>query len=145
MSGMAFSPWNARETDAVITRHAGREGALLPILHDLQATFGCVPREAVPMVAMALNLSRAEVYGVVSFYHDYREAPPTRPVVRLCQAEACQARGVGALTKTHPGVDIEAVYCLGLCASGPAAMVGARVHARLDSAAFDRLLDGVAA
>ena len=141
----AFVHGSEAQADAILSRHAHREGALLPILHEIQASFGHVPAAVVPMIAMALNLSRAEVHGVVSFYHDFRTVAPTRPVVKLCRAEACQARGVDALATRHPGVDVEAVYCLGLCASGPAAMVGGVVHARLDAESFDRLLDETAA
>lgn len=132
----------------IVAAHAGREGPLLPILHDIQAAFGCVPGYAGQIVADALNLSRAEVHGVVSFYHDFRAEPPARPVVKLCRAEACQARGVEdlvPLAEADRRVQVETVYCLGLCASGPAAMVGERVAARLDREGLRRLLDEVAA
>jgi formate dehydrogenase subunit gamma len=120
---------------AIIARHSGREGPLLPILHDIQQACGCVPAEAIPLVAESLNLSRAEVHGTISFYHDFRQAPAARPVIRLCRAEACQARGadrVAAALAPLDQVDVEAVYCLGLCASGPSAMIGGQVFARLD-------------
>lgn len=119
----------------ILARHTGREGPLLPILHDVQAEFGHVSEDAIRTIAEDLNLTRAEVYGVVSFYHDFKSAPDARPVVKLCRAEACQARGVDALAAALPANDavkIETVYCLGLCAVGPAAMVGTDVHARLD-------------
>jgi len=131
----------------IIASHADAPGALLPILHDLQAAFGFVPETAVEVVADALNLSRAEVQGVVSFYPDFRRAPPERPVIRLCRAEACQARGVldlVPLAEADERVSLETVYCLGLCASGPAAMVGDQVFARLDAAALARLIDEAA-
>lgn len=134
----------AREISRIAAAHAGREGALLPLLHDIQAAFGCVPAEAVALVAEALNLSRAEVRGVVSFYHDFRDAPPARPVVKLCRAEACQARGAAALVaqaEADPRIASEAVYCLGLCASGPAAIAGERIVARLDAAGLARLIE----
>src|SRR6185436_12427414 len=121
----------------ILRRHDGRAGALLPILNDVQAALGHVPAAAVPLIAEALNLSRAEVHGVVTFYHDYRKAPADRPVIRLCRAEACQARGVEALAPVFEAddrIEVETVYCLGLCASGPSAMVGDRVFARLDAA-----------
>ncbi|MEY2926695.1 MAG: hypothetical protein RL367_1172 [Pseudomonadota bacterium] len=127
----------------IIALHQGRQGPLLPILHDVQATFGHVNEDAMRAIAAALNLTRAEVYGVVSFYHDFRTQPETRPVIRLCRAEACQARGVGALLTLADGqsaVKVEPVYCLGLCAVGPAAMVGDQVYARLDAAAFADLV-----
>lgn len=132
---------------AILRRHDGRQGALLPILHDIQAAFGWVPESAVTQVADALNLGRAEVHGVVSFYHDFRTSPPAKRVVKLCRAEACQARGVDALVPqatARRDVEVESIYCLGLCASGPAAMVGDQLFARLDAAAFDRLLDEAA-
>ena len=132
----------------ILRRHGGRKGALLPILNDVQAALGHVPAEAVPLIAEALNLSRAEVHGVVTFYHDFKSAPAARPVVKLCRAEACQARGVEALAPAFEAddrIEVETVYCLGLCASGPSAMVGDRVFARLDEASARALIDEVAA
>jgi formate dehydrogenase subunit gamma len=124
--------------DAIISRHGGKEGALLPILNAVQAAFGCVDEAAIRAVALTLNLSRAEVYGVVSFYHDYRQNTAIHPVLKLCRAEACQARGVEALDASDPR--IEAVYCLGMCSVGPAAMIGGTVYARLDQAKLDALV-----
>jgi formate dehydrogenase subunit gamma len=124
----------------LIAQHHGREGALLPILHDVQAAFGYISEASMREIAGALNLTRAEVYGVVSFYHDFRKEAETRPVIKLCRAEACKARGVDALVplaEAQSRVKVEAVYCLGLCSVGPAAMVGGQVHARLDA---ERLL-----
>lgn len=117
--------------------HRRLEGPLLPILHAVQAEFGCVDGEAERAIAQSLNLSRAEVHGVVSFYHDFRPEADPRPEVQICRAEACQARGVEALI---PAVEAEAgkrvrlgkVYCLGLCSVGPNARVGDRLYARLD-------------
>ena len=128
---------------------------MLPILHDLQEAFGCVPSEAVPMVALALNLTRAEVHGVVTFYHDYRRQPPGRHILRLCRAEACQALGadaVAAHVRTSLGIDwhgtgadgrmtLEPVFCLGLCAIGPAALLDGQPLARLNAARIDTALD----
>jgi formate dehydrogenase subunit gamma len=128
-------PFNETVLMEILARHAGRDGALLPILHDVQDQFGSVPPEAVPPIAEALNLSRAEVHGTISFYHDFRREPATKPVIKLCRAEACQARGVERLAplfENDPSIEVETVYCLGLCASGPSAMVGTEVHARLD-------------
>ena len=122
---------------AIVGRHAAREGPLLPILHDIMAAYGHVADSVVPVVAEALNLSRAEVHGAIGFYHDFRRSPPPRPVIRLCRAEACQARGgdrVAAAMESVAEVAVEPVYCLGLCASGPAAMLGGRVYGRLDEA-----------
>ena len=127
----------------IIAEHQGREGPLLPILHDVQRLFGHVSEDAMREIAAALNLTRAEVYGVVSFYHDFRKDVETRPVIKLCRAEACKARGVEALVPIIEGqsrVKVEAVYCLGLCSVGPAAMVGNSVHARLDTERLTALL-----
>ena len=131
---------------AIIAAHAGREGPLLPILHDVQHAFGCVSREAEAVIADALNLSRAEVHGVVSFYHDFSESPERRPVVQLCRAEACKARGVEALVPAAERaagqrVKLATVYCLGLCSQGPAARIGDTVHARLDERALVSLVE----
>lgn len=127
----------------ILDRHARRDGALLPILHDIQASYGYVSEEAMCAIAKALNLTRAEVFGVVSFYHDFRQAPEERPTLKLCRAEACKARGVEALvplTERQSRVKVEPVYCLGLCAVGPAAMVGGDVYARLDAERLSTLM-----
>lgn len=128
---------------ALIDAHRGREGPLLPILHDVQAAFGHISEDAMRQIAEALNLTRAEVFGVVSFYHDFRQVPEARPVIKLCRAEACKARGVEALmplAEAQTRVKVEDVYCLGLCSVGPAAMIGKDVHARLDAAQFSALM-----
>jgi formate dehydrogenase subunit gamma len=144
---------------AICARHDGREGPLLPILHDIQAAFGHIPEPAIRVVAHALNQTAAEIHGVVSFYHDFREAPAGRHVVRLCRAEACQAMGANALAeaaKARLGVDwhgttaggavtLEPVYCLGLCACAPAAMVDGRLIARVDAARLEAVLAEVGA
>ncbi len=130
----------------IVAEHKDREGPLLPILHDVQKTFGHVSEEAMREIANGLNLTRAEVYGVVSFYHDFRKAAETRPVIKICRAEACKARGVEALMPIADGqsrIKFEAVYCLGLCAVGPAAMIGETVHARLTSDSLTALMDSV--
>lgn len=115
---------------AAIEAERSREGPLLPILHRIQHQFGYVPEAALPMIAEALNIGRAEVHGAMSFYPDFRTAPAPGPVVKLCRAEACQAQGGEALAAAAAALSgtatVEAVYCLGLCANGPAAMVGAR-------------------
>lgn len=130
----------------IIADHAHREGPLLPILHACKRAFGCVDAAAEAQIAKALNLSRAEVHGVVSFYHDFTPAPDPRPAVELCRAEACQARGVEALVAAAQGaaggrVNLKTVYCLGLCSVGPAARVGDALHARLDEAALVALVN----
>lgn len=141
-------PTDEARLQDIIARHSGRDGPLLPILHDIQDALGCVPDAAVPIIANALNLSRAEVHGTISFYHDFRRTPATRPVIKLCRAEACQARGVDRLVPLFEGdarVEVETVYCLGLCASGPNAMVDNDVFARLDEPRARRLIDRTAA
>jgi formate dehydrogenase subunit gamma len=141
-------PWTEERARALIAAHADEEGATLPILHDLQAAFGCVPHEAVPLIAAALNLTRAEVHGVVTFYHDYRRHPAGRHTLRLCRAEACQAVGADALAayvRRHLKIDwhqttpdgtvtLEPVFCLGLCAIGPSALLDGAPLGRLDTA-----------
>ena len=146
--------WSPERCGEIVARHLGREGALLPILHEVQDVFGCIPDEAVPVIAEALNLSRAEVHGTLTFYHDFRRAPAGRRVVKLCQAEACQARGGRAVTAAAEAAlgvrlggtsadgetTLEAVYCLGLCASGPSALVDGRPVGRLDPGDLKRLV-----
>ncbi|MFO1186566.1 MAG: formate dehydrogenase subunit gamma [Alphaproteobacteria bacterium] len=129
---------NLKDTvERIVAAHATLEGPLLPILHALQAELGYIPREAIPTIAHGLNLTRAEVYGVVSFYHDFRESPPGRRIVKLCRAEACQAVGAREIhehvlkhfkigwgeTTADGALTIEAVYCLGLCSLSPAALI----------------------
>jgi formate dehydrogenase subunit gamma len=147
-------PWNEQRGADIIAKHSGPEGPTLVILHALQETFGYVPEPSIPMVASALNLSRAEVYGVFTFYHDFRKEPAGRHVLKLCRAEACQAAGGDALaaraeaklgialgnTTADERVTLEPIYCLGLCATAPSAMLDGRVVGRLDEARLDSLL-----
>ncbi|HEY8289115.1 MAG TPA: formate dehydrogenase subunit gamma [Acetobacteraceae bacterium] len=154
----AYEPWNESRASAIIARHVGGEGVTLPILHDLQEVFGCVPAEAVPLVADALNLTRAEVHGIVTFYHDFRRHPPGRHVLRLCRAEACQSVGADAVgadvrqrlkvdwheTTADGAVTLEPVFCLGLCAIGPSAMLDGRPLGRVDQARIEAELDALA-
>lgn len=137
--------WNAERARAVISEHQSLRGALLPILHALQEEFGYVDAEATGLIAQALNLSQADVHGVITFYHDFRRTRPGRHVVKVCVAEACQARGsddlVGYLrsklgvapgeTTSDGAFTLEAVYCLGNCALGPSALVDGRLLGRL--------------
>lgn len=143
----------------ILADHRGQEGALLPILHDIQAAFGYVPRDCLPVIARDLNLSRAEVHGVMSFYHDFRENPAGAHVLKLCRAEACQAMGADRVadharkslgiewheTTKDGKVTLEPVFCLGLCACGPTALVDGRVVGRLDEARVDQIIAGVRA
>lgn len=130
----------------IIADHRHREGPMLPILHDVQHEFGCVDGEAEAIIAGELNLSRADVHGVVSFYHDFTPTADPRPVVQICRAEACKARGVEKLierAKAAAGerVKLHTVYCLGLCSSGPNARVGDTLHARLDADALAHVIE----
>jgi formate dehydrogenase subunit gamma len=128
--------------DDILADHSGLEGPLLPILHAVQAAFGHIPQDTLPIIAKHLNISKAEVHGVVTFYHDFREAPAARHVVKICRAEACQAMGADALAarakaaigcdfhETAGDVTLEPIFCLGLCACGPAAMVDGQLMGR---------------
>jgi formate dehydrogenase subunit gamma len=150
-----FEPFSPERAVEIIAAHADQEGALLPVLHALQHAFGHIPDEAVRIVAGALNLSRAEVHGVVTFYHDFRLQPGAKRTLKLCRAEACQARGgdaIAALAEQKLGlamgekaedgsVALEPIYCLGLCASGPSAMLGDRVIGRIDETRLDALIE----
>jgi formate dehydrogenase subunit gamma len=149
----------AARTAAIVDEFKGLEGPLLPILHGVQDEFGHVPQDALPVIAEALNLSRAEVHGVVTFYHDYRREPAGRHVVKLCRAEACQSMGSDSLaarlkqllgigfheTSADGAVTLEPVYCLGLCACAPAAMVDGEVIGRLDADRLEEIASEVRA
>lgn len=137
---------------AILAQHRHLQGPLLPVLHAVQAAFGHVPQECLPQIADELNISRAEVHGVVSFYHDFRQVPAGKHVVKLCRAEACQAVGADALADhaqarlgvgwhetSRSGVTLEPVFCLGLCACGPAALVDGAVVGRVDAERFDEI------
>lgn len=142
------------DIQALIDGQLHLEGPLLPILHAIQEEFGHVPEAAIPLIAESLNLTRAEVHGVMSFYHDFRDVPAGRQVVRICRAEACQSMGANVLaeetlaklgvewhgTTANGAVTIEPVYCLGLCACAPAAMVDGRVVGRVDAAKMDEII-----
>ena len=151
--------WSADAAVAIIARHAGVQGGLLTLLHDIQASFGHIPQDAIPQIALALNLSRAEVHGVVTFYHDFHETPQGRHVLKLCRAEACQAMGGERLaelalqrldldwggTTADGAVTLEPIYCLGLCACAPAAMVDGALVGRLDARRLDQIIGGMRA
>ena len=146
--------FDAKRAREIVAAHRDRPGAMLPILHALQEAFGYIDREAEPLIAEMLNVTRAEVHGVVTFYHDFRHQPAGQHVLRLCRAEACQSAGGEALaaraeavlgiatgeTTGDGKVTLEAVYCLGLCAVAPSAMLDGRVFGRLDETRVDRLL-----
>jgi formate dehydrogenase subunit gamma len=144
-------------TESIIDASIHLEGPLLPILHGVQEEFGFVPGDSLPVIAEALNLSKAEVHGVATFYHDFRKAPAGRHVLKLCQAEACQSMGsdaVAAMVKQTLGigfhetardgsVTLEPVYCLGLCACAPAAMLDGQVIGRLDADTVEEIAKAV--
>jgi formate dehydrogenase subunit gamma len=139
----------------IAAAHRAQRGALLPILHAVQEALGCVPAEAIPVLADELNLSRADVHGVVSFYHDFRSEPAGRTTVRICRGEACQAVGAERLvrhlrdtcgmslgqTSLDGSLTVEQVFCLGNCAMGPAAQVNGRLQGRLDEARLSSIVD----
>ena len=147
----------SEQLDAVIAPFLETEGALLPILHAVQAAFGHIDDAAVVIIADRLNLSRADVHGVLTFYHDFRRHPAGRTVLKLCRAEACQAMGGDALaahaeqrlgmpmhsTRPDGAVTLEPVYCLGLCSAAPSAMLNGRIVARLSPQRLDALLAAV--
>jgi formate dehydrogenase subunit gamma len=149
-----YEPWDAVRGAEIIAGHSRLEGSTLVILHALQEAFGYVPEPAIPMIASTLNLSRAEVHGVFTFYHDFRKQPAGKHVLKLCRAEACQAAGGDALaaraeaklgiaignTTADDLTTLEPIYCLGLCATAPSAMLDGRVFGRLDEARIDALV-----
>jgi formate dehydrogenase subunit gamma len=147
-------PWDQAKVAAIIDDLKRRPGPLLLILRRIQDELGWVPAEAVPMIASAISLSRAEVHGVISFYHDFKHTPPARNVIKLCRAESCQALGAVALAdhvKRRLGIDfgettadhnftLEAVYCLGNCACSPAAVINAELIGRATAERLDQAI-----
>ena len=152
---MALHESNMNAIRIAIAGEKDKPGALLPILHGIQDRIGHIPPEAVPVIAAELNLSRAEVHGVISFYHYFRQTPPGRHTVQICQAESCQAMGSAKLTahaKQHLGIDfhqttvdeefsLEPVYCLGNCACSPAVMIDDEVYGRVSNGRLEQLLE----
>jgi formate dehydrogenase subunit gamma len=150
----ALSRWSEDEATHVIEANANQRGPLLPVLHALQETFGYIDSRAIPLVARTLNLSRADVHGVVTFYKDFRSEPPGAVRVQVCRAEACQAMGGHELAehaKRSLGVDfggttsdqsatLDQVFCLGNCALAPSVVVDDRLYGRVDPARFDAVL-----
>ena len=141
----------------ILSAHKGMEGSLLPILHAIQAEFGYVPQATLSIIAQDLNLSKAEVHGVISFYHDFREHPAGDHVLKLCRAESCQSMGadrVAAHAQKALGIEwhettkdgrvtLEPIFCLGLCACGPAAMINGKLVGRVDEARIDAIIGGL--
>lgn len=152
MSGARL--WSLDDARDILDREGHGEGRLLPVLHAFQTAFGCVPKEAVPVLADHFNLSRAEVTGTISFYHDFRDTPAGTHVLKLCRAEACQAVGARALhedllrrlgtgwhgTTADGALTVEPVFCLGLCAVAPAALIDDEPAVRLDAEGLGRRL-----
>jgi formate dehydrogenase subunit gamma len=148
--------WNKALAQEIVREHLTMEGAALPIFHALQGTFGFIHEEAISLVAEALNITRAEAYGIVTFYHDFRHERPGRHLLKLCRAEACQSMGGDALaehaqaqlgtkwgeTSRDGAVTLEPVFCLGLCACAPTAMIDGEVVGRLDRERLDTFLEG---
>lgn len=157
MSNPSPLPFDAELVAKIAREGASVEGPLLPVLHAIQSRFGCVSPAAVAIVANVLNLSRAEVHGVVSFYHDFRSEPAGNRVLKLCMAEACQSRGARRVsakleetlgvkigeTKPDRSISLEPIYCLGLCGNGPAAMVEGRLYADLEGRGFERCMKAI--
>jgi formate dehydrogenase subunit gamma len=149
------TPWNDEQARSLIDARRGEPGAMLPILHDLQERFGYIDSAAIPLIAEALNVSKAETIGVVSFYHDFRPEPADGAVLKLCRAESCQALGCEDLVAhlagahglevdghAHGPLSVETVYCLGHCALSPAALLDGEPIGRLDRARLDEIVAG---
>ncbi|MGA7594357.1 MAG: formate dehydrogenase subunit gamma [Gallionella sp.] len=142
--------YNHQQVDSIIVARQSLPDMLLPILHDIQDAFGFIPPDSVAQIASALNLSRAEVHGVITFYHHFRTTPPGRHTIQICCAEACQSMGAERLVEhaehriagRKPGeYSLHPVYCLGLCATSPAMMIDEELHARVTPEKFDRLIN----
>lgn len=151
------SCWNAKRAEAIIGEYAHLEGPLLPMLHALQREFGYIDDAAAPLIARTLNMTRAEVHGVITFYHDFRHEPAGRHILKLCRGEACQSMGSETLARdflaglgvawhgaTPDGaLTVEPVYCLGLCACSPAALLDGEPIARLNIETLTEAVEGV--
>jgi formate dehydrogenase subunit gamma len=150
----SYIGWSKERTVEIVERHAGERGPLMPILHELQDVFGFIDPRAVDVLAEALNLSKADVHGVVSFYKDFRSELPGASVIRVCRGEACQSMGAERLaahareqlavdfgeTTGDGAITLEQVFCLGNCALSPAVMVDGRLKGRIDEGLFDDLV-----
>lgn len=149
------APFDKAVVGDVIESHDARPELLIQILHGVRDRLGWIPAEAIRQLAEALNLSRADVHGVVSYYHDFRTEPPGKHVIKVCQAEACQAMGSRELTAhaertlgvemntSSPDVTLEPVFCLGNCACSPSIMIDGKTHGRVDNSRFDALVDAL--
>ena len=151
------STWQAEDVTSIVNAMRDMPGALLPILHAVQDKLGYIPPESLPLLAQGLNLSRAEVHGVVSFYHYFRSTPAGNHTIQICRAESCQAMGARALeshakqalnidyqqTTADGDITLEPVYCLGNCACSPAVRIGDEVHGHVDTDKFDQLVSAL--
>jgi NADH:ubiquinone oxidoreductase subunit E len=143
MSEAAAAPYDPQVVERVIAERRHLDGALMPVLHGVQDALGWVPPEAVGQIAQALNLSRAEVHGVITYYHHFRQQPARGPVLQVCRAESCRSVGGEALlehARKAGGCSVEPVYCLGLCALSPAVLLAGQPHARVTPSKLDQLL-----
>jgi formate dehydrogenase subunit gamma len=154
---MAEHKWDREHVQDIIRSNKDKPGALLPILHGIQDALGYVPPDSVPLIAGELNLSRAEVHGVISFYHYFRSTPPGNRTIYLCRAESCQAMGSAALeshakerlkidyheTTDDGAFSLEPVYCLGNCACSPSIMIGKDVYGRVTAESFDDIIENM--
>lgn len=152
---MSAHPWNRDQVRDIVRRSKDQPGSLLVVLHGIQDALGYIPPEAVPLIADEVNLSRAEVHGVISFYHYFRDTPPGRHTIQICRAESCQSMNGGKLeehAKQTLGIDyhettrdgvfsLEPVYCLGNCACSPAVMVDHEIFGRVTPEGFDAIVD----
>lgn len=152
---MSQPDWDKNTVARVIESQQDKPGAMLPILHGIQDALGYIPKACVPMIANALNVSRAEVHGVITFYHYFRDTPPGKQTIHLCRAESCQAMNgadLEAHAKAKLGIDyhettadgqfsLEPVYCLGNCACSPALAIGKEVYGRVSPQRFDEILE----
>jgi len=157
MSYPHANAYDAEIVSKIVARYEAKPELLIQILRGIVERFGYVPEAAIRQLAGELNLSRADVHGVVSYYHDFRTEPPGKHVVKICQAEACQAMGSRQLTShaestlglelhgTNADITLEAVYCLGNCACSPAVMIDGRTHGRVTSQRFDELIGSLEA
>ena len=150
--------WDAKAVEDIVAALQQKPGALLPVLHEIQNEIGFIPADAIPIIAKGLNLSRAEVHGVVSFYHYFRSAPSGRNIIQICRAESCQAMGSRELevhakqslkidfhqTTADGEVTLEPVYCLGNCACSPAVRVGDDIYGHVDPQKFDEIVSALA-
>ncbi len=150
----AHNKWNRQEIESIVARLKDKPGPLMLVLHEVQNRLGYIPPDSVPLIAHGLNLSRAEVHGVISFYHDFHLEPRGRHVIKVCRAESCQATGGEALAahavqqlgvefgakRADSEYSLEPVYCLGNCACSPAVMVDEELYGRVSPERFDGII-----